>query len=315
MLANPDPSYTSENVVLERHISDGVVGNVAGKIMPETQFVPNRTCNHTILRHVLPKCLESSLGGWIWCVSRVGLEGSIKPVNIGTAVDVGFSHNAGFKGESVYANVHLRMGGVEECFFHLRSEGWGADGREWDMVDKCDLPSRFRGRGEDIDGTGKGTGGNGDVRIKDPEDVVLCFSVWAYEVIDLGIYSDHLLTCSACRSATPEGAQKVRHVPMITRALKLGYFSKRVWTTGRAWSYSFATEKMISKLGYSWWKVDSRFSNKLVSSPFSGRRIETPGTDSGGAELLGDVGRGERYLRRLTQAVRTRSSHDDGEND
>ena len=145
---------------------------------------------------------------------------------------------------------------------------------------------------------------------------MLCFSVRAYEVIDLGIHSDNLLACSACRSTTPERTQKVRHVPVITRALELGYFSKRAWTTVRAWSYSFATEKMISKLGYSWWKVDSRFSNKLVSSPFSGRRIETPGIDSGGAELLGDMGRGERYLRRLSgskvQAVRTCDSHDDG---
>lgn len=76
----------------------------------------------------------------------------------------------------------------------------------------------------------------------------------------------------------------------------------RVWATGRAWSYSFATEKMISKLGYSWRKVDSRFSNKFVSSPLSGRKIETPGTDSGGAEVLGDLGRGGRYLRRLEGA-------------
>jgi hypothetical protein len=38
-----------------------------------------------------------------------------------------------------------------------------------------------------------------------------------------------------------------------------------------------------------------------VSSPFSGRKIETPGTDSGGAELLRDLGLGERYLRRLVE--------------
>jgi len=103
---------------------------------------------------------------------------------------------------------------------------------------------------------------------------------------------------------------------MITRALELGYISRRVWTTGRALSHSSATEKMISKLGYSWWKVDSRFSNRLVSSPFNGRRIETPGTDSGGAELLGDMGRGERYLRRLSggkaRVVSTRDPHDGG---
>ena len=36
-----------------------------------------------------------------------------------------------------------------------------------------------------------------------------------------------------------------------------------------------------------------------MSSPFNGRRIETPGTDSEGAELLEDLGTGERYLRRL----------------
>jgi len=131
--------------------------------MSETQLVPNPACDQTILRHVLPKHLESSLGGWIWNVSRVGPEGSIKPVNIRTAVEVGFSHNAGFKGESVYGNVHLRMGSVEECFFYLCSEGWGADCRERDVVDKGNLPSRSRGRGEDIDGTSKSTRGNGDI--------------------------------------------------------------------------------------------------------------------------------------------------------
>ena len=64
-------------------------------------------------------------------------------------------------------------------------------------MDKRDPPSRFRNRGENIDGTGEGTWGNGDIRIEDPKDVVLCFSIWTYEVVDLGVDSNHLLTCSA----------------------------------------------------------------------------------------------------------------------
>ena len=36
MFADPYPSYASENVILERHISDGVVCNVGGNIMGET---------------------------------------------------------------------------------------------------------------------------------------------------------------------------------------------------------------------------------------------------------------------------------------
>ena len=141
MLADPDPSYASENVVFERHISDSVVGNVGGNIMGETQLVPNRTCDHVVLRHILAKRLETSLGGQIWRVSGVGLEGTIEAVDIGAAVDIGFSDNAGFKGEDVYGDIHLGMGGVEECFFYLCSEGWGADGREWDVVDEGDLPA------------------------------------------------------------------------------------------------------------------------------------------------------------------------------
>ena len=75
-------------------MSDGVAGDVVGEIMPQTQLVPKGTRNRVVLRHVLPKYPESSLGGCIWGVSRVGFERSIKPVNIGTAVEVGFSHNA-----------------------------------------------------------------------------------------------------------------------------------------------------------------------------------------------------------------------------
>ena len=88
----------------------------------------------------------------------MGLERTIEAVDIRAAVDIGFSDNAGFKGENVYGDVHLGMGGVEERFFHLCPESWGADGRERDVVDKGDLPTRFRGRGEDINGTGEGTG-------------------------------------------------------------------------------------------------------------------------------------------------------------
>ena len=88
----------------------------------------------------------------------MGLEGTIEAVNVGAAVNIGFSNNAGFKGKSVYGDVHFGMGGVEECFFYLCSEGWGADCRERDVVDKGDLPAGFRCRGKDIDGTGKGTG-------------------------------------------------------------------------------------------------------------------------------------------------------------
>ena len=36
MLTNADPPHTSENVILEGHIPDGVVGNVGGKVVPET---------------------------------------------------------------------------------------------------------------------------------------------------------------------------------------------------------------------------------------------------------------------------------------
>ena len=36
MLANADPPYATEDVVLEGHISDGVVGNIAGNVVSET---------------------------------------------------------------------------------------------------------------------------------------------------------------------------------------------------------------------------------------------------------------------------------------
>jgi len=74
MLAHPDPSYAPEDVVFEGHVSDGVVGHVAGKVMVETQLVPNSARNHVILCHVLPERRETSLGGWTLSVSCAGLE-------------------------------------------------------------------------------------------------------------------------------------------------------------------------------------------------------------------------------------------------
>ena len=76
------------------------------------------------------------------------------------------------------------------------------------MVDERDLPARFWGRSEDIDGTGKSTGGNGDIRINDPEDIVLRLPIRAYEVIDLWICSNDFLTFPKCRSMIPEETRK-----------------------------------------------------------------------------------------------------------
>ena len=41
-----------------------------------------------------------------------------------------------------------------------------------------------------------------------------------------------------------------------------------------------ATENMISKRGYSWQKLDAKFSCILQSTPRSGRMIDTPGATS-----------------------------------
>ena len=112
MLANPDPSYAPEDVIVERHISNSVAHNVMGNIMPETQLVPKGTRYGVVLGHVLSKYLKPSLGRWIWSISRVGFEGPIEPVDIGTSVEVGFSHNAGIESENVQGDVHLCMGSV-----------------------------------------------------------------------------------------------------------------------------------------------------------------------------------------------------------
>lgn len=85
---------------------------------------------------------------------------------------------------------------------------------------------------------------------------------------------------------------------MINLALTLGYLEMMSLATGRAWSRSSATDNIISKLGYSCMNVDSRFSYKLASRHFRGRRIDTPGTAFGGAVASGDRGR-RRYLLRL----------------
>ena len=48
--------------------------------------------------------------------------------------------------------------------------------------------------------------------------------------------------------------------------------------------------------------VDSKFSYKLVSRPFKGRRIDTPGADAAGAEERGERGR-SLYRLRLHRGV------------
>ena len=94
------------------------------------------------------------------------------------------------------------MCSIEEGFFDFCSEGGGADCGEWDMMHKPDPPVRFRSGGEDVDCAGKGTRGNGDIRVEDPENVMFGVAVRAYEVIDLRVYSDHFLACSVCQSTT-----------------------------------------------------------------------------------------------------------------
>lgn len=93
----------------------------------------------------------------------MGVERTVEPVNVGTAVHVGFSHDTRIKGEDIQGDVHLGMGGVEECLFYLCSEGRSVDSREWDVVNKRNPLSRFRDGSENIDSTGEGTWGNGDV--------------------------------------------------------------------------------------------------------------------------------------------------------
>ena len=69
--------------------------------MSETQLVPDTTRDDVIFRHELSKYLESSFYRWTLRVPCVGFERPIKSVNIGTAVEVGFPHNAGIEGEGV----------------------------------------------------------------------------------------------------------------------------------------------------------------------------------------------------------------------
>lgn len=171
--------------------------------MSETQLVPDTTCNDVIFRHVLPKHPESPFSRWTLGVFSVGLERPIKSFNIGTTVEVGLSHNARINGKSVQSDVHLRVGSIEEGLFNLGSEGRGADRGEWDVVDERDLFARNLSRGEDIGSTSKGTRGNCDIRVNDPEDIVLGFTVRAYEIVDLGVHSHNLLTYSARQSTTP----------------------------------------------------------------------------------------------------------------
>ena len=53
----------------------------------------------------------------------MGLERAVEPINVGTAIQVRFSHDTRIKGEGIQGDVHLGMSGVEECLFYLCSEG------------------------------------------------------------------------------------------------------------------------------------------------------------------------------------------------
>lgn len=91
------------------------------------------------------------------------------------------------------------------------------------------------------------------------------------------------------------------NVPVITLALTLGYFASNSYTIGSALSCSSATDSKISKLGYSCLKEDSRFFLRLVSTPFRGRRIDTPGAEDSRVVASCRLGR-FLYLLRLSTA-------------
>ena len=87
------------------------------------------------------------------------------------------------------------------------------------------------------------------------------------------------------------------NVPIIALALTVGYFASNSYTIGSALSDSSATDNKISKLGYSCLNEDSRFFLRLVSRPFRGRRIDTPGTEDGRVVASCRLGRFLYFLR------------------
>jgi hypothetical protein len=92
--------------------------------------------------------------------------------------------------------------------------------------------------------------------------------------------------------------------PIITFALTSGYREINSRTTGSASSCSSATDNKISKFGYSCLNEDSRFSKRLVSKPFKGRRMDTPGGEDGRVDRSGGLGRLLYRVRLSTNRVR-----------
>ncbi len=88
---------------------------------------------------------------------------------------------------------------------------------------------------------------------------------------------------------------------MMTLALTSGYFVSNSYTMGSALSCSSATDSKISKLGYSCLNEDSRFSKRLVSRPFKGLKMDTPGAEDSKGVVNCWFGR-LLYFLRLTTA-------------
>lgn len=207
VLARADPPHPPPAEPEEAHAAHRVPGDITPHCVAHAQLVPHRLADHVVLAEVLAERGEASLP------FREAETFPACSFSVGRTLQVGFTEQARFPrdarrdGERVDREVHFCVRGAEVDLFDARTERRvGVDG-EREVVHESDrLASCGGGRDQERDGARETPRRAEDVRVEDPENVVCCLAVTAYEVVDLRVHAYHVFACAvkgSCQLVRP----------------------------------------------------------------------------------------------------------------
>lgn len=201
-----DPAHSAAEVLRKGHAADCVAGQFGPHGVPHAEFLPDGDANLVVLAEVLPERRESRLvrasagsgesGGRWWQLAAVAFVGG-RAREVRLAVEARLARHARGDGDAVDGEVHLGVGRAEVDLLDARTEQRvGVDG-ERQVVHESDRAAGGGGGGEERNGAREARLGREDVRVEDPDEVVLRCAVGPDQVVDLWVDADNFLTCSS----------------------------------------------------------------------------------------------------------------------